>query len=64
MLRSLAEFQTRAEQKDPIKAKQKLRYIVGMKQVMHTSDYSKDAKFDITFQIFRLLMVLSRAAQN
>lgn len=33
MLKSLEELQNRAEQKDPIKAKQKLRYIVGLKQV-------------------------------
>ncbi len=33
MLTALATFQERAREKDPLKAKAKMRFIIGMKQV-------------------------------
>lgn len=41
MLDSLATFQRRMREKDPIKAKSKIRFVVGMKQVINASKAKK-----------------------
>jgi ribosomal protein L7Ae-like RNA K-turn-binding protein len=41
MLDALATFQRRLKEKDPIKAKSKLRFVVGMKQVINACKAKK-----------------------
>lgn len=49
LLNSMALFQLRLKEKDPIKAKSKLRFVVGMKQVTNAikAGKSRDCNFKV-----------------